>query len=119
MLPECSFRGEEVQTPRRPRWKCTHPKIARDVEFALVVEANCWECPYNTWDTTVLERCYEQNKAYRVTPQTFVERLQICDGCEQRAGNYCRLAGGCGLSAKLGKREFACPLELFPSKPEG
>lgn len=52
-----------------------------------------------------------------VTAEQYEERLKICDGCDQRNGNWCAKCG-CSLSVKARGRAFQCPLDKWPSADE-
>lgn len=110
-LPDCEWRGETaLDAKSRLRYKCVHPKMAQGRDFVLVHEANCLECTYCQWDATKVSSGYSQAKPKHVTKDVFSARLNICDSCDQRAGNYCCAAGGCGLIHKLRIAKFECPL---------
>ncbi len=48
-----------------------------------------------------------------VSEDQYRQRLEICDGCDQRRGNRCRQCG-CRLSLKARGRAFRCPLSKWP-----
>jgi hypothetical protein len=114
-LPNCDFRGKEtVDRKNRQRWECVHPKMASGQPFVLVSAQNCVECSYCTFEPAKFLQGYAPTKPTRVSPETFEQRLNICDPCEFRAGNYCKRSGGCGLASSLQKKDFACPEGKFP-----
>lgn len=49
----------------------------------------------------------------KATPEQLKERLTICDGCEQKKGNSCKLCG-CALSIKASWTTQKCPLDKWP-----
>lgn len=52
-----------------------------------------------------------------VSKEEFDERMKICDGCDQRSGNSCKICG-CGLVAKLSLRISECPLKKWTKGKE-
>lgn len=113
-LPDCEWRGEQaLDKKNRLRYKCVHPKMAAGREFVLVHEANCLECTYCQWDAQKIAEGYQQAKPKHVTPERFSARVNGCDSCDKRAGNYCTSAGGCGLIHKLRIANFECPLRKW------
>ncbi len=48
-----------------------------------------------------------------VSPEDYQQRLEICDGCDQRRDNRC-LKCGCRLQLKARGRAFRCPLGKWP-----
>lgn len=48
-----------------------------------------------------------------VNKEQYRERLEACEWCEQREGNFC-LACGCLLSLKAAMRSEDCPLKRWP-----
>ncbi len=48
--------------------------------------------------------------------EAYRQRLEICDGCDQRRGNRC-MKCGCRLSLKARGRAFQCPLGKWPDIP--
>ncbi len=51
-----------------------------------------------------------------VSEEQYRQRLEICDGCDQRRGNRC-MKCGCRLSLKARGRAFQCPLGKWPDIP--
>lgn len=48
-----------------------------------------------------------------VSKEQYEERLQICDGCDDRIDNSCRKCG-CNLSIKAKGKAFHCPEKKWP-----
>lgn len=48
-----------------------------------------------------------------VSQEEYAERLAVCDTCDQRRGNRCRVCA-CRLSLKARGRAFQCPLAKWP-----
>lgn len=113
-LPDCEWRGGQALDKRnRLRHECSHPKMTGGGAVLLVHDANCLECTYCNWNAEKLSTEYLQAKPKHVTTEEFSVRVNVCDTCEKRAGNYCTEAGGCGLIHKLRIKKFECPLRKF------
>lgn len=48
-----------------------------------------------------------------VTTEQYRQRMEICNQCDQREDNVCRVCG-CHLAIKAQGRAFDCPLERWP-----
>jgi hypothetical protein len=115
-LYPCDHRGNEVQTPRRVKHECSHPKVARRTlpSPKLVTASACNECKYSRWDVPAALATYVQERPAQLTMDEYATRLAICDTCEFRDGNYCtRHDANCALSARCRRSAFECPAHKF------
>ncbi len=131
-LPSCYHRGEAVG---EGRFACEHPQLAVP---GGVDRKTCRECaaagifcnraprdmkavtarnrrPHllsRVWNLSRSLRSFVSDGMTTVDPAQYERRLAICNGCEQRWNDDCKICG-CRLSLKARGRAFSCPLGLW------
>jgi hypothetical protein len=114
LLPCTCRSASPVDYHGQPRYVCVHPRIAAGREMVMVRPEFCAECKYVGFDAEQLKQHYRPAGPHRPDVDEFAERVDKCDGCGSRIGNYCmRVGGNCSLITKLQKIEFACPKGEF------
>ena len=128
-LPTCYHRGDLL----RPDWyACNHPQLRVD---SGVDARTCSEChaaglfcnraprdmetqiarnrkPHllsRVWSLAKSMRAFVNDGMTTVDEAQYQRRLEICDGCNQRWNDDCKICG-CRLSLKARGRAFSCPL---------
>lgn len=128
-LPTCFHRGDLL---RPGRYSCGHPQLRVE---AGVDARTCTECaaaglfcnrepkdmsshvmrnkkPHllsRVWNLTKSMRVFVADGLTTVSEDQYRRRLEICDGCDQRWNDDCKICG-CRLSLKARGRAFSCPL---------
>ncbi len=139
-FPTCMHRGE----PIRPGWhRCGHPQLRVDRGVDL---RTCSEChaagvfcnrpprdmttdimrnkkPHllsRVWSLARSMRAFANDGLTTVDETQYLRRLEICDACDQRWNDDCKICG-CRLSLKARGRAFSCPLGywLAVASPDG
>lgn len=142
-FPTCFHRGE----PMRPGWHfCRHPqlRVDRGVDLRTCTECDaagvfCNRPPRDmtsdvmrnkkphllsrVWSLARSMRAFASDGLTTVDEAQYLRRLQICDACDQRWNDDCKICG-CRLSLKARGRAFSCPLGHWlgvasPDEPDG
>lgn len=95
---------------------CSKPRRVPDDPLADVPPAPVVEFPsvaQRVWDLAGSLRSFVADGLKTVTKEDYAIRLEICESCDQRRGNWCRQCG-CFLTLKATGRAFRCPLSKWP-----
>jgi hypothetical protein len=112
-LIPCDHRGDLVLGNRRNRYWCRHPKVTdHKPEAVLVSEMVCTECIWANWRPEEMKSLYFQRRESGLTAEQYTARINTCNECEFREGDYCTKAKGCRLSFKAMRSGFVCPAGL-------
>jgi hypothetical protein len=65
------------------------------------------------WNLAAAAAAFVVDGCHTVSTAEYVQRLQICDGCDRRRRTKC-LQCGCYLPLKAQLRAVACPLNKWP-----
>lgn len=69
--------------------------------------------PRQMWNLTASLAAFAADGLKCVSCEEYAARLAICDACEHRHDNKCKLCG-CRLSVKAKGRAFQCPAGKWP-----
>jgi len=131
-LPTCFHRGAPV---RPGAFACNHPqlRVEHGVDLRTCIECAaagvfCNKAPKDmqaeimrnkkphmmtrVWNLAKSMRAFVADGMTTVDEAQYQRRLEICDGCEQRWNDDCKICG-CRLSLKARGRAFSCPLGLW------